>query len=111
MSIKNKIVFATNNLHKLSEIREIIGDKYTILSLKDKETKNKIITFNNGEVATLLIDSNNKILSLFIITHFKKRHYPSNIIIISILSAMLKNARKTPSFSIKFIFKISLLEF
>lgn len=35
MSIKNKIVFATNNLHKLSEIREIIGDKYTILSLKD----------------------------------------------------------------------------
>jgi len=30
-----KIVFATNNLHKLSEIRQILGDKVEILSLKD----------------------------------------------------------------------------
>jgi len=42
MSIKNKIVFATNNLHKLSEIREIIGDKYTILSLKDIDCNENI---------------------------------------------------------------------
>ena len=35
MSSKKEIVFATNNLHKLSEIREIIGDKFKILSLKE----------------------------------------------------------------------------
>ena len=30
-----KIVFATNNAHKLSEIRAILGDKIEVLSLKD----------------------------------------------------------------------------
>lgn len=30
-----EIVFATNNVNKLSEMRAIIGDKYKILSLKD----------------------------------------------------------------------------
>lgn len=30
-----KIIFATNNQHKLKEIREIIGDKINILSLAD----------------------------------------------------------------------------
>lgn len=35
MSSKKEIVFATNNIHKLSEIREIIGDKFDILSLQD----------------------------------------------------------------------------
>ena len=35
MSSNKEIVFATNNLHKLSEIREIIGDKFKILSLKE----------------------------------------------------------------------------
>ena len=30
-----KIVFATNNQHKLSEIRDILGDSFEILSLKD----------------------------------------------------------------------------
>ncbi|MDD5861467.1 MAG: non-canonical purine NTP diphosphatase [Prevotella sp.] len=30
-----KIVFATNNAHKLQEIREILGDKFEILSLND----------------------------------------------------------------------------
>lgn len=30
-----KIVFATNNQHKLSEIRSILGDKIEVLSLKD----------------------------------------------------------------------------
>lgn len=29
------LVFATNNAHKLRELREIAGDKFTILSLKD----------------------------------------------------------------------------
>lgn len=35
MSEKRKIVFATNNKHKLSEIREIMGSKYEVLSLND----------------------------------------------------------------------------
>ena len=30
-----KIVFATNNQHKLSEIRQILGDRIEVLSLKD----------------------------------------------------------------------------
>ena len=30
-----KIVFATNNQHKLSEIRDILGDGFEVLSLKD----------------------------------------------------------------------------
>ena len=31
----NKIVFATNNKHKLSEIRQIMGDRMQVLSLND----------------------------------------------------------------------------
>ena len=31
----NKLVFATNNAHKLEELRAIVGDKYEILGLKD----------------------------------------------------------------------------
>jgi len=30
-----KIIFATNNVHKLKEIRQIFQDKYQVLSLKD----------------------------------------------------------------------------
>ena len=30
-----EIVFATNNRHKLAELRRIVGDRYTILSLSD----------------------------------------------------------------------------
>ena len=30
-----KIVFATNNQHKLTEIREILGSAFEIVSLKD----------------------------------------------------------------------------
>ena len=36
-TIKRKLVFATNNAHKLSEICAIIGDKFEILSLNDIE--------------------------------------------------------------------------
>lgn len=32
---KAKLVFATNNIHKLEEIRRIIGDRWDILSLSD----------------------------------------------------------------------------
>ncbi len=31
----NKLVFATNNMHKLEELRAIVGEKYEILGLKD----------------------------------------------------------------------------
>ncbi len=30
-----KIVFATNNQHKLEEVRQILGDSYEVLSLAD----------------------------------------------------------------------------
>ena len=30
-----KIVFATNNEHKLQEVRQILKDKYEVLSLAD----------------------------------------------------------------------------
>ena len=33
--MKEKIVFATNNSHKLSELRQIVGERYEILSLAD----------------------------------------------------------------------------
>lgn len=33
--MKKKLVFATNNAHKLAEIREMLGDKIDILSLED----------------------------------------------------------------------------
>lgn len=33
--MKKKLVFATNNAHKLEEMRAILGDKVEILSLKD----------------------------------------------------------------------------
>lgn len=35
MTYLRKLVFATNNSHKLEEIRSIAGDKFEILSLKD----------------------------------------------------------------------------
>ncbi|MGN1172781.1 MAG: non-canonical purine NTP diphosphatase [Muribaculaceae bacterium] len=35
MAETNKIVFATNNAHKLEEIRRIVGDSLAILSLSD----------------------------------------------------------------------------
>lgn len=33
--MKNKLVFATNNQHKLDEVRDIIGNSFEILSLND----------------------------------------------------------------------------
>lgn len=33
--MKRKLVFATNNTHKLEEVREVVKDKFEILSLKD----------------------------------------------------------------------------
>lgn len=33
--MKKKLVFATNNIHKLEEVRAVVKDKFEILSLKD----------------------------------------------------------------------------
>lgn len=33
--MKKQLVFATNNIHKLDEVREVVGDSFEILSLKD----------------------------------------------------------------------------
>ncbi|MDR0823664.1 MAG: non-canonical purine NTP diphosphatase [Prevotella sp.] len=33
--MKRKLVFATNNAHKLEEVREVVGDNFEILSLND----------------------------------------------------------------------------
>ena len=33
--MKKKLVFATNNLHKLKEVSAILGDKIELLSLND----------------------------------------------------------------------------
>ena len=32
---KQSLVFATNNLHKLQEVQQILGDRFEVLSLKD----------------------------------------------------------------------------
>lgn len=33
--MKKKLVFATNNAHKLEEVKKVVGDKFEIISLKD----------------------------------------------------------------------------
>lgn len=40
--MKQKLVIATNNAHKLSEIRAVVGDKFEILSLRDIECFDEI---------------------------------------------------------------------
>ena len=40
--MKKKLVFATNNAHKLEEIRAILGDKVKVLSLKDIRLSRRI---------------------------------------------------------------------
>ncbi|MDD3160557.1 MAG: non-canonical purine NTP pyrophosphatase, partial [Bacteroidales bacterium] len=40
--MKKKIVFATNNKHKLEEIAQIVGDHFEILSLKDIQCDDEI---------------------------------------------------------------------
>lgn len=40
--MKTKLVFATNNKHKLKEIKEILSDNFDILSLKDIDLEEEI---------------------------------------------------------------------
>lgn len=37
-----KICFATNNAHKLAEVREIIGDRFEVLSLKEADFEGEL---------------------------------------------------------------------
>ena len=40
--MKKKLVFATNNAHKLSEIRAMLGEKIELLSLADIDCHDEI---------------------------------------------------------------------
>ena len=40
--MKKRLVFATNNAHKLSEVSAILGDKIELLSLKDIDCNDDI---------------------------------------------------------------------
>jgi len=42
-----KLVFATNNKHKLREVQDILGDKFKILSLKDINCREEIPETHN----------------------------------------------------------------
>lgn len=45
--MKRKLVFATNNAHKLEEVREVVKDKFEILSLKDIGSNEDIAEIGN----------------------------------------------------------------
>lgn len=55
-----KIVFATNNFHKLNEIKEILGEEFQILSLKD------IQCYEDIEETGKTLEENAKIKALHI---------------------------------------------
>lgn len=59
-----EIVFATNNAHKLNEIREILGDRYKILSLHDINCNEEI-----EETATTL-EGNAEIKARYVKQHY-----------------------------------------
>ena len=50
--MKRKLVFATNNAHKLEEVREVVKDKFEIVSLKDIGCNEDI-----AETGTTLIEN------------------------------------------------------
>ena len=59
-----KIVFATNNAHKLSEIRDILGEQYEILSLSDIGCHDDI-----PETATTL-EGNALLKAQYVVDHY-----------------------------------------
>lgn len=59
-----EIVFATNNAHKLQEIRDIVGNKYKILSLRDIDCHEDI-----DETASTL-EGNAEIKARYIKEHY-----------------------------------------
>lgn len=64
MSHMKEIVFATNNAHKLQEIRDIVGNKYKIFSLRDIDCHEDI-----DETASTL-EGNAEIKARYIKEHY-----------------------------------------
>ena len=62
--MKNKLVFATNNAHKLEEIKNILGDKVEILSLADIDCHADI-----PETADTL-EGNARQKAMYVYTHY-----------------------------------------
>ena len=62
--MKNKLVFATNNAHKLEEIKNILGDKVEILSLADIDCHTDI-----PETADTL-EGNARQKAMYVYTHY-----------------------------------------
>ncbi|MGN0224924.1 MAG: RdgB/HAM1 family non-canonical purine NTP pyrophosphatase [Prevotella sp.] len=72
-----KLILATNNEHKLSEIKDILGDGFDILSLKDVGINTDIE--ENGD--TLL--ENSRIKATFVASILDKNNYPYPFIVIA----------------------------
>ena len=65
-----RLILATNNSHKLSEIKDILGEGFDILSLKDVDINTDIE--ENGD--TLL--ENSRIKATFVASTLEKNNYP-----------------------------------
>lgn len=72
-----KLILATNNSHKLSEIKDILGEGFDILSLKDVDINTDIK--ENGD--TLL--ENSRIKATFVASTLEKNNYPYPFIVIA----------------------------
>lgn len=59
-----KLVFATNNIHKLSEIRTILADRYQVLSLQE------IDCFGNIPETADTLEGNALLKAQFVHTHY-----------------------------------------
>lgn len=72
-----RLILATNNSHKLSEIKDILGEGFDILSLKDVGINTDID--ENGE--TLL--ENSRIKAMSVSSILEKNNYPYPFIVIA----------------------------
>ena len=72
-----KIILATNNEHKLSEIRSIFDKDIEVLSMKDVGIDTDIE--ENGET----IFENSRIKAVYVTTELKKKHFPFPYTVIS----------------------------
>lgn len=61
-----ELVFATNNKHKLEEIRAVVGDKFNILSLAD------INCFDDIPETASTLEGNAALKSAYVLEHFGK---------------------------------------
>lgn len=61
-----ELVFATNNQHKLEEIRAVVGEQFRILSLKD------IDCFTDIPETAKTLEGNASLKSNYVVDHFQK---------------------------------------